>query len=62
MDLNDEENIGYIGEIYLGSDDNPQKIRAIFDTGSANSWILSKEAVNKMGFFKRGKHNFYDKD
>ena len=22
----------------------PQKVRAIFDTGSANPWILSKEA------------------
>ena len=59
MDLNNSGNVGYLGEIYLGSEDNPQKIRALFDTGSANSWILSKEAVS---FSKRDKHNFYDKD
>ena len=43
MDLNNEWNFGYIGTFYLGS--NKQPIRAIFDTGSANSWILSKEAI-----------------
>lgn len=32
-----------MGTIYLGSDLQP--IRAIFDTGSANSWILSKQAI-----------------
>lgn len=39
MDLHNEWNYGYTGTIYLGSDKQP--IRAIFDTGSANSWILS---------------------
>jgi hypothetical protein len=43
MDLNNEWNFGYIGTFYLGS--NKQPIRAIFDTGSANSWILSREAI-----------------
>ena len=43
MDLNNEWNFGYTGTFYLGS--NKQPIRAIFDTGSANSWILSKQAV-----------------
>ena len=43
MTLDNSENMGYVGEFFLGSE-NPQKIRALFDTGSANSWILSKEA------------------
>lgn len=32
-----------MGTFYVGS--NQQPIRAIFDTGSANSWILGKEAI-----------------
>ena len=35
--------MSYIGELYIGSGDTPQKVRAIFDTGSANPWILSKQ-------------------
>ena len=41
LDLVNTWNYGYIGEFYLGTG-SPQKIRAMFDTGSANSWILSK--------------------
>lgn len=43
MDLENEWNYGYTGTLYLGSDKQP--IRAIFDTGSANSWILSVDAI-----------------
>lgn len=43
MDLHNQWNFGYIGTFYLGSDQQP--IRAIFDTGSTNSWILSKDAI-----------------
>ena len=43
LDLINTWNYGYVGEFYIGSG-SPQKIRAMFDTGSANSWILSKEA------------------
>ena len=43
-----EYNLGYSAEIYLGSESNPQKIRAMFDTGSANAWILSSKAAEKM--------------
>ena len=60
MQLENTENMGYVGEFYLGSG-SPQKIRALFDTGSANSWILSKEAIDIMGMFKKGKHNWFDK-
>ena len=42
--LTNSQNLSYIGELYLGSP-SPQKVRAIFDTGSANPWILSKEAA-----------------
>lgn len=45
MDMANNFNFGYTGTFYLGSDKQP--IRAIFDTGSANSWILSKDAVNE---------------
>ena len=37
-----------MGTMYLGSDLQP--IRAIFDTGSANSWILSKDAVKDSSY------------
>ena len=47
MTLDNTENMGYVGEFYLGSE-SPQKIRALFDTGSSNSWILSKEAGDIM--------------
>ena len=43
VDLANNWNYGYIGEFHLGSG-TPQKIRAMFDTGSANSWIRSTEA------------------
>ena len=45
--LTNSQNLSYIGELYLGSP-NPQKVRAIFDTGSANPWILSREAAESM--------------
>jgi hypothetical protein len=42
--LDNNKNLSYQGTIYLGSGEL-QPIRAIFDTGSANPWILSKEAA-----------------
>ena len=39
--------MSYIGELYIGSG-KPQKVRALFDTGSANPWILSKEGTKTM--------------
>ena len=41
MSLDNMWNFGYVGEFYLGSGE-PQLIRVLFDTGSANSWIISK--------------------
>ena len=32
----------YVTDIYVGNP--PQKVRAIFDTGSTNTWILNKSA------------------
>lgn len=32
----------YVADIYVGNNP-PQKIRALFDTGSANTWILNKK-------------------
>ena len=44
MDMKNDKNIGYAAEFYLGTG-KPQKIRAMFDTGSANSWVLTAEAA-----------------
>ena len=44
--LTNSQNLSYVGELYMGTP-IPQKVRAIFDTGSANPWILSKEAAEK---------------
>ena len=52
MPLQNNNNYGYIGEFFLGSlgtEDTCvgelQKIRILLDTGSANSWIRSKQAL-----------------
>jgi hypothetical protein len=45
--LTNSQNLSYIGELYIGSG-TPQKVRAIFDTGSANPWILSKKGTENM--------------
>ena len=45
--LANSQNLSYIGELYIGSG-TPQKVRCIFDTGSANPWILSKEGTKTM--------------
>ena len=47
-ELNNESNIAYMGDLYFGSP--PQKIRAIFDTGSANPWVISKNAREEHSF------------
>lgn len=45
----------YTSDIYLGNP--PQKLRALFDTGSQNTWVLSRSLnLPKNGMF----HNFYD--
>lgn len=41
--LDNTQNMAYTGDIYIGTP--PQKVRAVFDTGSANPWILSKQAA-----------------
>lgn len=35
------EDNAYISEVFVGNP--PQKIRALFDTGSTNTWILNKK-------------------
>lgn len=43
---NDES---YYADVYIG---NPkQKMRALFDTGSSNTWVLSTKASNGMAAF-----------
>ena len=35
-----DHDMAYMADVYIGTP--PQKIRALFDTGSSNSWILNK--------------------
>ena len=37
----------YVSDIFVGNP--PQKIRALFDTGSANTWILNKKTPLEEG-------------
>ena len=40
----------YVADIYVGNNP-PQKIRALFDTGSANTWILNQKVkANDLHF------------
>lgn len=39
VDLADRYNTAYMGTIHVGSP--PQTVRALFDTGSANTWVFS---------------------
>ena len=34
----------------------------MFDTGSANSWVLSADAGDDMTDSRRSKHNFYNNE
>lgn len=40
--INLEDN-AYVSNMYVGNP--PQKIRALFDTGSTNTWVLNKKVV-----------------
>jgi hypothetical protein len=46
IDLINNYNTMYIGTMHVGTP--PQEIRVMFDTGSANTWVVSKYAVNDM--------------
>ena len=61
MDLENAYNFGYIGEFYLGSGEGQTRIRTMLDTGSANSWIVSKESVQKKKPADQAKWNAFDK-
>lgn len=56
--MDNNMNFAYIATIYLGSP--PQPIRCIFDTGSANAWVISKEAVDNKRYIV-DKFQPYDK-
>ena len=42
--LTNHKNYDYIGKFYVGNP--PQVMRACFDTGSANAWILSSDCTS----------------
>lgn len=56
MQVNHKDSL-YTSDIWVGNP--PQKLRALFDTGSQNTWILSKktklDSKSKSRF-----HNYYD--
>jgi len=39
------EDNAYVSDMYVGNP--PQKVRALFDTGSTNTWILNKKTELK---------------
>ena len=41
INLTNNDNYNYIGTIYVG--EPPQMVRVVYDTGSANTWVLSVE-------------------
>lgn len=38
-------NMSYVSTVYIGTP--PQKIRALWDTGSSNLWVVNKKADTK---------------
>jgi pepsin A len=54
--LKNYENFNYVGTISVGNP--PQKLRAIFDTGSTNQWVLSS-LCNSDGI-KTGKNRAFN--
>jgi hypothetical protein len=57
MPLVDKFNTSYMGEIYFGTP--PQKIRALFDTGSANCWVFSETAKLELTAKEKAHKKFY---
>ena len=53
---NNSHDAGYASTIYIGTP--PQKMRALFDTGSSNTWVLNKAALGKDG--AKGKYSYDD--
>jgi hypothetical protein len=43
MEMTNNGNMAYMATVYLGTP--PQKLRAIFDTGSSNTWVVNKKAL-----------------
>ncbi|CDW75789.1 pepsinogen c precursor [Stylonychia lemnae] len=58
VNLTNNYNFDYIGTFYVGNP--PQPIRGCFDTGSANSWILSSECTTDS--CKNGINQFFNPD
>ena len=48
LDAINNFNFAYTSNLHIGTP--PQTINCLFDTGSANAWILSKEAVDENSF------------
>lgn len=50
------EDNAYVSDIYVGNP--PQKVRALFDTGSTNTWILN--AKTNIGEGKEKQYSYDD--
>ena len=48
LSLVNSGDMAYMAEIMVGNP--PQKVRGLFDTGSANTWILNSDVYKKDGY------------
>jgi len=46
--MTNDQNMAYMAEIAVGTP--PQKLRALFDTGSSNTWVLNSDVYNRTNY------------
>ena len=55
INMTNKSNLAYIGEISVGTP--PVKLKASFDTGSSNTWVLTKKALDDMSKKEKEVHD-----
>ena len=57
INLTNNNNYNYIGTLYVGNP--PQMVRPVYDTGSANLWVLSSEDTTTVAL---GENYYFSPD
>jgi len=60
MTLDNEFNTAYMGKLYLGTPE--QEIRALFDSGSANTWVFAQSALEELSSYDLAMGDYYAYD